>query len=117
MPPVLGSTIAPHMPNAFDFDWMFDCLSLGTTYLYRKYLEGAMLAAEEGVWRRSVDGTCSGALLAFNFDKFDEAYPDLIPSERLRLRGHWPDIIEGEVVAGEDRGLRTQVRAGLYNEA
>jgi hypothetical protein len=96
------------MQNAFAFEWMLDFLSLGTTNLYRKYMIGALVTVEEGVWRRLGGGTCNDAEGAFNFDKFDETYPDLVPSERLH--NYWPDVVEElEPEVDEDRGLRTQV--------
>jgi hypothetical protein len=72
---------------------------------------GAMVAVEEGLWRR-LGGTCGdNAAESFLFQTFDEAYPDLIPTERLRLRGHWSFFVERQDpdIGHEDRGLRTQV--------
>lgn len=103
------------MENAFAFDWMFNILSLGTAHLYRKYMVGAMVAVEEGVWRR-LGGTCDNAAKTFLFQTFDEAYPDLIPTERLRLRDHWSFFVEGQNsdIDHEDRGLRTQVCVAMF---
>jgi hypothetical protein len=113
MSPGLGPTVASGVKNAFDFNWMFDFLSLGTTYLYRKYMIGATLAAEEHVWRRPCSGIAAGAtIMAINFDRFDEAYPDIVPYERLRRRRRRMDTVYGSSSddVKKNRRARNQVR-------
>ena len=98
------------MQNAFAFDWTLDFLSLGTTFLYRKYMIGTVPAAENE-WRAP-----GGAWWQLYFDNFDEMYPDLVPAERLFRR--WSANLEepsSDVVVGEHKGLRIQVCFTLYN--
>jgi hypothetical protein len=104
------------MQNTFAFDWMFDFLSLGTTYLYRKYMIGAVLAGEDGAWRRLGSYTFDGPERPFNFEKFNEAYPDFVRGGNPRLCPRWPETIgrPDSNVDDEDRSLRTQVRILLY---
>ena len=72
---------------------------------------GAVLADENGAWRRLGSDTFDGSEKPFDFEKFNEAYPDFVRGENLRLRASWPETI-GRLdsnVDDEDRSLRTQV--------
>jgi hypothetical protein len=84
------------MQNAFAFDWVVDFLSQGTANLYRKYMAGAVVAVEEHMWHHLGSGGTCDEPPSLNFDKFDEAYPDLAPTERLRFRGCWPETSTGD---------------------
>lgn len=85
------------MQEMFEFEWIFDYLSLGTTFLYRYYLAPPMIddrkieAAEEEednlnelMWRTTWERAQR------TLDNFDAAYPDLVPAERLCIPGHRP---------------------------
>jgi len=73
---------------------------------------GAIVAVEEGVWRRLRGGTCDNAKRPKFFDQFDGACPDLVSTKRLRLRGHWSILVEGLDSDGDDE-VRTEVCATL----
>lgn len=103
------------MENPFVFDWMFDILSLGTTYLYRKYMIGAhltmMLAAEEDVWR--VPPTWDDVTAESPFQSaYDELDIDLDSKHPSRHLNRWPDEREEdefELRQDDDKRLSIEV--------
>lgn len=85
------------MQHPLLFNWLpFDALSLGTLSLYRRVMAPSLLKAfdEKPTILKTINDEVEDNLhhvlelgAKRTFDKFDSAFPDLVPPERLHLHG------------------------------
>lgn len=111
------------MQEMFEFDWIFDYLSLGTTFLYRYYVAPPVigdrrikakmefssynfkLKDREQMWRttwaraqRNLDSHCNAA------------YPNLVPAKRLRILDYLPKDTWNRPDSRDDKYERPKVQ-------